>query len=119
MLAGLMSTMSGRGSVKEPAELDHQRGNCYELRKVFQLGLCRFVSGKDTEAAVGDLQVPQVHPEVVSRDERLEVGVDRDGVDVVGVRIAENASGRCLNHQVHGLQHWHLFRKIQFGGEKK
>lgn len=86
---------------------------------VFHLVLCRFPSEKDTEAAVGDLQVPQVHPEVVGGDERLEVGVDGDGVDVVGVRIAENASGRRLDHQVHGLQHWHLFRKIQLGGEKK
>lgn len=79
----------------------------------------RFSSGKDTEAAVGDLQVPQVHPEVVGGDERLEIGVDGDRVDVVGVRIAENASGRRLDHQVHGLQHRHLFRKIQLSGKKK
>lgn len=66
---------------------------------------------KDTEAAIGDLQVPQVHPEIVSRDERLEVGVDRDGVDVVGVGVAEHPSGCSLNHQVHGLQHRHLLVK--------
>lgn len=68
---------------------------------------------EDTEATVGDLQVPQVHPEVVSGDERLKVRVDRDGVDVVGVGIAEHTSGCSLNHQVHRLQHWHLL--VQMG----
>lgn len=63
---------------------------------------------EDTEAAVSDFQVPQVHPEVVSGDEGLEVGVDRDGVDVVCVGIAEYTSGCSLNHQVHRLQHRHL-----------
>lgn len=53
---------------------------------------------KDTEAAISDLQVPQVHPEVISGDERLKVGVDRDGVDVVGVGIAKYPSGCSLNH---------------------
>lgn len=68
---------------------------------------------EDTEATVGDLQVPQVHPEIVSGDERLKVRVDRDGVDVVGVGIAEHTSGCSLNHQVHRLQHWHLL--VQMG----
>lgn len=63
---------------------------------------------EDTEATVGDLQVPQVHPEVIGGDERLKVRVDGDGVDVVGVGIAEHTLGCSLNHQVHRLQHRHL-----------
>lgn len=72
---------------------------------------------EDTEATVGDLQVPQVHPEVVGGDERLKVRVDRDGVDVVGVGIAEHTSGCSLNHQVHRLQHGHLL--VQSGEREK
>ena len=53
---------------------------------------------KDTEAAVGDLQVPQVDPEVICGDVRLEVGVDRDGVDVVGVGVGEYSAWRGLHH---------------------
>lgn len=63
---------------------------------------------EDTEAAIGDLQVPQVHPEIISGDESLKVRIDRYGVDVVGVGVAEHTSGCCLNHQVHRLQHGHL-----------
>lgn len=63
---------------------------------------------EDTEAAIGDLQIPQVYPEVIGGDERLKVRVDRDGVDVVGVCVAEYTPGCSLNHQIHGLQHWHL-----------
>lgn len=74
---------------------------------------------EDTEAAVGDLQVPQVDPQVVGGDERLEVRVDRDGVDVVGVCIAENTSGCSLDHQIHRLQHRHLFRKNLGEGMKR
>ena len=64
--------------------------------------VCVRVCEKDTEAAVRDLQVPEVDSEVVRGDEGLQVGVDGDGVDVVGVSVTEHPSGCGLNHQVHG-----------------
>lgn len=63
---------------------------------------------KDTEAAVGDVQMPEVDPQVVRRHVGLVVGVDRDGVDVVGVGVGEHSARAHFHHQVHGLQHWHL-----------
>ena len=63
---------------------------------------------KDTEAAVGDAEVPHVDPEVVSRQVRLSIAIDGDGVDMVGVAIGEDASGPHLNHKVGGFQHGHL-----------
>ena len=63
---------------------------------------------KDTEAAVGDAQVPQVDAQVVRRQVRLTVGVDGDGVDVVGVGVGKHPPRAHLDHQVHGHQHGHL-----------
>lgn len=57
---------------------------------------------KDTEAAVGDLQVPEVDAEVVCRQIRLVVAVDRDGVDMIGVSVGKHPPGTGLHHQVHG-----------------
>ncbi len=66
------------------------------------------MSRKDTEASVCDLQVPQVDPQVIGGHKCFIVAVDRDGVDVVCVRIGKH-SPRCgINHEVHGPQHWHL-----------
>lgn len=61
----------------------------------------------DVEALVGDLQVPQIKPEVVRREVRLLVRVDRYRVDVVGVSIGKNPTGRGLHHQIHWLYRWH------------
>lgn len=58
---------------------------------------------KDTEAAVGDVQVPEVDPQVISRHVGLVVGVDGDGVDVVGVGVGEHSPRTHLHHQVRGL----------------
>lgn len=74
-----------------------------------------FVSKEDTEAAVSDLQIPQVHSEVIGGYEGLEVRVHGDGVDVVGVGVAEHSPGCGFDHQIHRLQHRHLER----GSEKK
>lgn len=41
----------------------------------------------DVEALVLNIQVPQVHPQVVATDEGFPVAVDGDAVDVIGVRI--------------------------------
>ena len=40
-----------------------------------------------TEAAVADVQIPEVNPEVIRGDERLLVGIDRDRVDVIRMCI--------------------------------
>lgn len=66
---------------------------------------------QDAEAAIGDLQVPQVDAKVVGRQVRLVVAVDRDGVDVVSVGVGKNAAGTRLHHQVHGSEHRHLKRE--------
>lgn len=58
---------------------------------------------KDTEAAVRDVQVPEVDPQVIGRHVGLVVGVDGDGVDVVGVGVGEHSPRTHLHHQVHGL----------------
>lgn len=68
---------------------------------------------KDTEAAVGDVQVPEVDPQVIGWHVGLVVGVDRDGVDVVGVGVGEHSPGAHLHHQVHGLQHRNLENSSQ------
>ena len=44
----------------------------------------------DVKALIIDPEVPQVDPQVVGRDERLVVAVDRYRVDVVGVRVGEH-----------------------------
>lgn len=72
---------------------------------------------KDTEAAVGDLQVPEVDAEVVRGQIRLVVAVDRDGVDMVGVSVGEHPPGTGFHHEVHGYQHRHL--RSGRKGEKK
>lgn len=63
---------------------------------------------KDTEALVGDLQVPEVYSQVIRGHERFVVTVDGDGVDVICMGIGEDPSGRSLHHQVHGLQNRNL-----------
>lgn len=57
---------------------------------------------KDTEAAVGDLQVPQVDAQVVCRQVGLIVAVDRDGVDMVRVSVGEHPPWTGFHHEVHG-----------------
>lgn len=73
------------------------------------------VAGKDTEAPVGDGQVPEVDAQVVGRHVGLAVAVDGDGVDVVGVAIGKDPPRAHLYHQVHGLQHGHLGGEGQVG----
>lgn len=63
---------------------------------------------EDTEAAVRDAQVPHIDAEVISRQVRLPVTVDWDGVDMVGVTIGEHSSGTDLYHQICRFQHGHL-----------
>lgn len=72
---------------------------------------------KDTEAAVRDVQVPEVDPQVIRRHVGLVVGVDRDGVDMVGVGVGEHSARTHLHHQVHGLQDRDLDNMQSNGGD--
>lgn len=69
---------------------------------------CTLKPTNDTEAAVCDVQMPEVDPQVISRHVGLIVRVDRDGVDVVGVSVGKYSPGAHLHHKVHRLQHRHL-----------
>lgn len=48
--------------------------------------------GRRTERLIGNVQVPQVDPEVVCAHVRLSVRVDRDRVDVVRVGVGVDFS---------------------------
>lgn len=63
---------------------------------------------KDTEAAVRDVQIPEVDPEVISWHVGLIVRVDGDGVDVISVSVGKHSSRGHLHHQIHGLQYRNL-----------
>lgn len=58
---------------------------------------------KDTEAAVRDVQMPHVDPEIISWQIRLAIAVDWDRVDMVGVAIGKDSPGPHFDHQVGGL----------------
>lgn len=58
----------------------------------------RAVAGKDTEAPVGDGQVPEVDAQVVRGHVRLAVAVDGNGVDVVGVAVGKDPARTHLHH---------------------
>ena len=60
--------------------------------------------GKQTEALIADLEVPEVDSKVIRRDERLRVAVHGDRVDVVGMRVGK-----------HSL--WHVREHLVLGGE--
>lgn len=51
---------------------------------------------KDTEALVSSLQIPQVYSEVVCGQIRAIITIDSNGVDVVGVCVAEDATRHGL-----------------------
>lgn len=54
------------------------------------------------------LEVPQVDTQVVCTEVGLLVGVDTDGVDVVGVRVGEYPARRRFHHELHRLDYRHL-----------
>lgn len=66
------------------------------------VGTLGWYAFKDTEAAVGDLQVPEVDAEVICRQICLVVAVDRDGVDMIGVSVGKHPPGTGFHHEVHG-----------------
>ena len=56
------------------------------------------LGGEDTEALIGDLEVPDVQSEIVCGEVSAVVAVHGDGVDVVGVSVGEYSPG----HGLHG-----------------
>lgn len=55
--------------------------------------------------------MPEVDPQVIGWHVGLVVGVDGDGVDVVGVGVGEHSARAHLHHEVHRLQHRHLVQE--------
>ena len=75
---------------------------------------------KDTEAFVVDLQMPEVDAQVVGGEERLLVGVDADGVDVIHVGVAELPPRTRIHRQPHRRPPRHLpgHRRSVSGGRR-
>ena len=55
---------------------------------------------EDTKALVGDLEMPDVNPQVICREVRRIVTVHRYGVDVVGVGVGEYSPRQGLDRDV-------------------
>jgi hypothetical protein len=55
---------------------------------------------KDTEALVGNVEMPEVDAEVISREESELVAVHRHRVDVVRVSVSVHTSGTGLHHKL-------------------
>ena len=54
------------------------------------LGQLLHVCGLDVdnvEALILDVEIPQIDPKIITADKGFAIAVDRDAVDVVGVRI--------------------------------
>lgn len=59
---------------------------------------------EDTEATVSDVEMPQVNSQVISRQVRLTVAVDTDGVDVICMCISKNTPWGRLHQEIHRPQ---------------
>ena len=60
--------------------------------------------GKQTEALIADLEVPEVDSKVIRRDERLRVAVHGDRVDVVGMCVGKHSLWHVREHLVLGSE---------------
>lgn len=58
------------------------------------------MNGKDTEAAVCDIQMPHINAKVISRQVGFPIAVDGDGIDVVCVAVCKHPPGTNLHHQI-------------------
>lgn len=56
---------------------------------------------QDTEAAICDIEIPQVDPQVISWQVSLTVAVNADGVNVIGMSISEHTPWRRFHQQIH------------------
>lgn len=62
----------------------------------------------NVEALILDVQVPEVYPQVIRRNEGLSVAVHRDAVDVVGVRIGVCSARHGRHNSIVVRQAWQL-----------
>jgi len=86
MLTGLISTMSRQG---------HYRPSVFRILDSSATDVKWL-----TEALIADPKVPQIHSQVVGRDIRFTIRVDRDRVDMVsmsvGIHLSRNGSNDVL-----------------------
>lgn len=88
-------------AVHQQVALDRvELGSRYHLRQLLHVG---GFNVHYVEALVGDLEMPQVDAKVVRREVGLLVGVDRYRIDVVGVGVREDTTGRSLDRQLRGF----------------
>lgn len=59
---------------------------------------------EDTEAAVSDVEMPQVNSQVISGQVCLTVAVDTDGVDVICMCVSKNTPWGRLHQEIHRPQ---------------
>jgi hypothetical protein len=69
----------------------------YDLGQLFHV---RRLDVNDVEALVLNVEIPQVDPKIIAADKGLTIAVDRDAVDVVGMRIGVSLSGNSGDHGV-------------------
>lgn len=107
MFTGLMSTMSTNNTKKRERLRQHEitpsdniraaRIAQGPLRAIWKrCGLAgRWSASKRprTEAPITDVQIPEIYPEIVGGNECLLVGIDGDGMDVVGMGVGVDFAG--------------------------
>ena len=54
----------------------------------------------NVETLLRDLHVPEIHSQIISRNVRLTVATQRNGVDMVGVSVGEDLLGRSHCHRL-------------------
>lgn len=79
-------------------------GSSNHLRKLFHVG---WLDVYNVEALVGNFQVPQIDAEIICRQIRFLIRVDRDAIDVVGMRVGKDSSWRRFHHQIHWFDAGH------------
>jgi hypothetical protein len=65
-----------------------------------QLFHVRRLDVDNVEALVLNVEIPQIDPEIIAADEGLAIAVDRDAVDMVGMRISISLSRNSGDHGV-------------------
>lgn len=73
-----------------------------------QLLHVRWLDIDDVEALILNIQVPEVYPQIIGRDERLSIAVDGDAVDVVGMRIGVCSAWHSGNNRIMVCKAWQL-----------
>lgn len=76
-----------------------------DLRQLLHIGRLYV---HNVEALIRYIQVPQVDAQVIRRQVRFRVRIDRDRIDVIRVRVGVDAARGCFDHEFHRLQHGYL-----------